>query len=188
MCILQNATLLTDQIGADPTREMIGDTTGMKDRLRDSKLIIEGTDLVSSMMIDLMIKQRNRRVSKLWVECALGKRKTMKRLTNRCSLKLALIIPNLSKKTKAGSRTTDLKECQAMKAQKENQQSKTGLNLEKQETMTQGTSRKIKIRESRIRRLKSDRVPDLSRKIQDVGFTISLTSINENAIDQRQTL
>ena len=55
--IPQNVLLLADQTGGDLNQEMIEDTTEMKDRLKDSKAIIEGVDLVSLIMTDMMIKR-----------------------------------------------------------------------------------------------------------------------------------
>ena len=67
--------------GEGQGHETIEDTTEMKDRRRDIKAIIRGADLVSLMMTDMMIKRGLKKASKLWVECALGKRRTMKRST-----------------------------------------------------------------------------------------------------------
>ena len=118
----QNVTPQTDQTEGDPTQETIEDTTEMKDRRRDIKAIIRGADLVSLMMTDMMIKRGLKKASKLWVECALGKRRTMKRSTKNSLKKLALIMLNLNKKKKAGKSRKDSNECPAaMKAQKENQ-------------------------------------------------------------------
>ena len=112
----------------------------------------------------------------------LGKKRTMKRLTKNSLKKLELITLNLSKKKKVGRCMTDSKESlAAMKAQKENKMSEKGFNSEAQETMSKGISKKIKIGKQKIRRQRKrgDRVRDLSKKIQDVGFTINSTLINE---------
>ena len=77
---------------------------------------------------------------------------------------------------------TDSKESLAVtKAQKENKMSEKGFNSEAQETMSKGISKKIKIgkQKNRRQRKRGDRVRDLSKKIQDVGFTINSTLINE---------
>jgi hypothetical protein len=55
--IPQNVPLLADQTGGDLNQEMIEDTTEMKDRLKDSKAIIEGADLVSPIMTDMRTKR-----------------------------------------------------------------------------------------------------------------------------------
>lgn len=53
----QNVPLLADQTEGDLNQEMIEDTTEMKDRLKDSKAIIEGADLVSPIMTDMRTKR-----------------------------------------------------------------------------------------------------------------------------------
>jgi hypothetical protein len=55
--IPQNVPLLADQTEGDLNQEMIEDTTEMKDRLKDSKAIIEGADLVSPIMTDMRTKR-----------------------------------------------------------------------------------------------------------------------------------